>query len=159
MKTTTKLLAISAVLLAIPAAHSATSGTLTLSGTIGSIISIVVTPNAAASSLDLTSSQTDLLVGTVSESSNAINGYRILAKSTNASKIKHSTASDFVGYTMKYGGGSAVTLTTSDQAVKNQTVGGNYNGVSSNVTVSYTGSSSLTAGSYSDLITFTIEAL
>lgn len=139
--------------------QAATTGTLTLSGTILALVSIVVTPNAASTSLDLTTNQTDLLVGTVAENSNALNGYRIKAKSTNGSKIKHATAADFISYTIKYGAGSATTLTTTDQIVKTQSTGGAYSNVSSNVTLSYTGSGSLTAGAYSDGITFTIEAL
>lgn len=159
MKQMKMALALVAVLGLSTGAQAATTGTLNLSGTILSLVSIVVTANSAASSLDLTSNQTDLLVGTVSESSNALLGYRIKAKSTNGSKLKHSTAADVVNYTIKYGASASTTLTTVDQVVKTQSTGGAYNNVVSNVTLSYTGSVALTAGSYSDGITFTIEAL
>jgi hypothetical protein len=143
------------------AATAATSDTLTLSGTIGATVSVSVAADPNASSLDLETTQSDLLVGVVTENSNAANGYKIRARSANASQIKHSTASDNVPYTMKYAGGGAITLTVSDQDVKTQSTGGSYSGVTSNVTVSYTGASAgtLTAGTYSDTITFTIEAL
>ncbi len=142
-------------------AVASTTDTLTLSGTISSSVSVSVAADPAASSLDLGQTQSDLQVGVVTENSNAANGYKIRARSANASKIKHSTAADHVAYTMKYNGGSAVTLTTANQDVKTQNTGGSYSGVTSNVTISYTGASSgtLRSGSYSDTITFTIEAL
>jgi hypothetical protein len=140
-------------------AHAATTGTLTLSGTIATLISIVVTPDANASALDLTANAANLQVAVVTENSNAVNGYKIKAKSANAGTIKHASLADNVAYTLKYGAGSAVTLTAADQDVKTQATGGTYSGVNSNVTISYTGSSALTAGAYSDTITFTIEAL
>ena len=159
MKQMKMALALVAVLGLSTGAQAATTGTLNLSGTILSLVSIVVTANSSASNLDLTSNQTDLLVGTVSESSNALLGYRIKAKSTNGSKLKHTAAADAVNYTIKYGTGASTTLTTVDQVAKTQSTAGVYNNVVSNVTLSYTGSATLTAGSYSDGITFTIEAL
>ncbi len=138
--------------------YGAVTGTLTLSGSISAVISIVVNPLAAASTLNLTANQTDLAVATVDENSNAVNGYKITASSANNGQIKHATLADNVGYTMKYDGGSAVTLTTSAQDVKTVGSGGVY-ADTSNVSISYTGSSSLTAGAYSDVITFTIVAL
>lgn len=138
------------------------SANLNLSGSIGDNVAISVTPNANASSLVLTSSAVDTVVASVSETSNAANGYTILAKSSNGGKLVHTTdASHFVSYTIKYGAGSSVTLSSTDQTVKTQSTGGTYSGVSSNVSISYTGvsASSKKAGSYTDTITFTIESL
>lgn len=138
------------------------SANLNLSGSIGDNVAIAVTPNANASSLVLTTSAVDTVVASVSETSNAANGYTILAKSTNAGKLVHSTdASQYVSYTIKYGAGTAVTLSSTDQTVKTQSTGGTYTGVSSNVSISYTGvsASSRKAGSYTDTITFTIQSL
>ncbi len=159
MKTTIMIFAIS--LLTCTSALAATaSGNLNLSGTIAEATSITVTPHANASALTLTSSAADLQIATVDETSNATNGYLIKAKSTNGSKLVHSSdSSQLVNYTIKYAGGSAVTLTTSDQTVKTQSTGGTYNAVSSNVTISYSAVSAATriAGTYTDTITFTIE--
>ncbi len=136
------------------------SGNLNLSGSIADSVSIAVTPTAAASSLTLTSTATDVSIASVAETSNAANGYLIKARSTNAGKLVHgSDATQFINYTIKYAGGSAVTLTTSDETVKTQSTGGNYNAVASAVSISYTGvtAASRVAGSYTDTIIFTIE--
>jgi len=138
------------------------SANLNLSGSIGDNVAIAVTPNASASSLVLTTTAVDTVVAAVSETSNAANGYSILAKSSNAGKLVHSSdATQFVAYTIKYGAGTAVSLTATDQTVKTQATGGNYNAVSSNVSISYTGvsASSKKAGTYTDTITFTIQSL
>jgi len=155
------------LLLAIVSAFTTTSawavsatGNLGLSGSIADSVAITVTPSANATSLTLTSNATDVNVASVNEVSNAQNGYQILAKSANASKLVHTTSSsNYVGYTIKYNGGSAVTLTAVDQQVKS-VAGGNYNSNSA-VTISYTGVSSSThvSGSYTDTITFTIQSL
>ncbi|MBC7397095.1 MAG: fimbrial protein [Bdellovibrionales bacterium] len=147
------------LLLVSSAAQAATTGTLSLSGTIANVISIAVAAAGAASTLDLTATQTNLVVATVTENSNSNTGYTISARSTNTGTIKHATATDNVAYTMKYAGGTATSLTTVDQTVKTQSTGGVYSAVSSSVSVSYTGNASLRAGSYSDTITFTIAAI
>lgn len=138
--------------------YGATTGTLNLTGTIASSVAIVVTPDANATGMDLTANQTDMQVAVVTSTSNSVGGYRIDAKDANGSTIKHATLADNVPFTIKYNG-VAKTLTTSDSAFYTNAVGGNYVGVNHNVTISYTGSSTLTAGSYSDLITFTIVGL
>jgi len=144
-------------------ANAATAtATLGLSGSITEQVSLVVTPNANATSLPLTTTTTDLSIASVAETSNAANGYTISAKSTNASELIHSAdSSQKVAYTIKYGASAAITLTAVDQVVKTQNTGGNYNGVASAVSISYTGVSASTrkAGTYTDTITFTITGL
>jgi hypothetical protein len=137
------------------------SGNLSLSGNITDSVSIAVTPSGNYNNLTLTTSATDAVVATVAESSNATAGYIILARSSNASKLVHSTDStQNVGYTMKYGTSSALTLTAVDQTVKTQAVGGVYSAVASSVSVSYTGVSAASrrAGTYTDTITFTVQS-
>lgn len=140
-------------------AVAAVTGTLTLSGSIAQNISVAVNALGAATALDLTATQTDLAVATVNEVSNAHNGYKITASSANNGRIKEATLADFVSYTIKYNGGTAVTPTTAAQDVKTMSTGGGRTVATSNVSISYTGSSTLAAGSYSDTITFTIVAL
>lgn len=155
----TLFLALTLILTTNTFAASAT-GNLGLSGSIADSVNITVTPSANATNLTLTSNATDVNVASVNEVSNAQNGYQVLARSSNAGKLVHSSDSAYyIGYTIKYNGGSAVTLTGSDQQVKT-VVGGNYN-VNSAVTVSFTGVSSSThkSGSYTDTITFTIQSL
>lgn len=159
MKVVTLILALATITTNYAHAASAT-GNLGLSGSIGDSVALTVTPTANATNLTLTSNAADVNVASVNEVSNAQNGYQILAKSSNAGKLTHSTDStNFIGYTIKYNGGAAVTLTASDQQVKSVS-GGNYN-VNSAVTISYTGVSSSThkSGTYTDTITFTLQSL
>jgi len=155
------ILLFSLAVLPINFVHGATAtGNLGLSGSIADAVALTVTPSANATALVLTTTAVDVNVASVNEVSNASNGYTISAKSANASKLVHSADSAYtVGYTIKYNGGSAITLTTSDQQVKSA-VGGNYN-VNSAVTISYTGvsSASYKSGTYTDTITFTLQSL
>ncbi len=143
------------------AAYAASANqTLTLSGAIADSVSISVTPSASASNLTLTSSASDVSVATVSESSNSPAGYIVLAKSSNAGKLVHSSdSSQSIAYTVKYASGSALSLTSVDQTVKTQSSGGLYSSVSSGLSISFTGvaAASKLAGTYSDVITLTVQ--
>lgn len=137
---------------------AATQGTLQLQGTIGQVLSLSVQAvSSVNTSLDLTTTQTDLKVADVTEQSNSNTGYKILAKTTNGGLLKNGSL-DQVSYSMKYDG-VAVTLAQTDTAVKSISTGGVYS-ASSDVEISYTGQSaaSLTQGTYSDTVTFTIQA-
>lgn len=146
-------------LLMIGNIEAATTGTLVLQATVAQDLPLTVTAEAVASSLDLSTSQTGLKVGTVNEKSNSGTGYTISAKSTNGSLLKNG-ALDQLSYQITYDGGSAITLTTSDQTVKTQSTGGLYDH-DSDVDIVYTGKAPATMvqGTYSDTITFTIAAI
>ncbi|ATH07804.1 fimbrial protein [Halobacteriovorax marinus] len=136
---------------------AAPQGTLLLQGTINQVLSLTVTPESGVNtSLDLTSTQTDLKVAEVGEQTNSNTGYKILIRTANGGSLKNGSF-DEVSYTMKYDG-SPVTLSTSDTEVKNESTGGVYDH-SSDVEISYTGqpAASLTQGTYSDTVTFTIQ--
>lgn len=162
MKTKLLMLTVASALLSTNAFAVVTaSGNLNLSGTISDAVSINVVPSGNHNNLPLSTTQVDRNVASVEESSNATAGYLVKARSTNASKLVHTTDSgQFVNYTMKYAGGAAVTLTAVDQTVKTQNTGGVYTSVASAVTISYTGvaAASLRSGSYTDTITFTVES-
>ncbi len=137
---------------------AATQGTLLLQGTIDQVLSLSVTPESGVNnSLDLTSTETDLKVAEVSEQTNSNTGYKILVRTANGGLLKNGSL-DEVSYAMKYDG-SDVTLAQSDTEVKSESTGGVYS-YSSDVEISYTGQSaaSLTQGTYSDTVTFTIQA-
>ncbi|WP_127716070.1 fimbrial protein [Halobacteriovorax sp. HLS] len=137
---------------------AATQGTLLLQGQVDQVLSLTVNPVAGHDSLDLTASPVDLNVASVNEVSNAETGYKILVRSANASSLKNGTA-DQVDYTLSYGNSGALTLTTTDQVAKSVTTAGTYN-VDTDVDISYTGSpaAELVQGTYSDTVTFTIQA-
>jgi len=65
------------------AAIAATSGQLTLTGTVQQILAISITPAAAASGLDLTGSVTQLKVATVVAEANNPTGYSVSVSSLN----------------------------------------------------------------------------
>jgi hypothetical protein len=65
------------------AALAATSGQLTLTGTVQQILAITVTPTASASGLDLTGSVTQLKVASVVAEANNPSGYSVSVSSLN----------------------------------------------------------------------------
>jgi hypothetical protein len=65
------------------AALAATSGQLTLTGTVQQILAITVTPTAAATGLDLTGAVTQLKVATVIAEANNPTGYSVSISSLN----------------------------------------------------------------------------
>lgn len=136
---------------------AATSGTLILSGIIPSIRSITVTPNSVASSLDLSTTQTDLKVATVNEKSNSLLGYKVTITSANLGNLKRSGGSEVVPYTLKYGGSNAPITSVSGHSVTNLSFPVNVN---KDLEVSYTGvvPEATIEGTYSDTLTLTISA-
>lgn len=134
---------------------AATSGTLLLKGTIAPILSIDVTPEAIASTLDLTASPSNLKVATVQEKSNSNTGYKVTISSANLGVLKNGS-DDSVTYTMTYDN-LAVDLASPDTQTHSAAAAV---AVNKDVKISYTGrpQEELVAGDYSDTITFTIAA-
>jgi hypothetical protein len=130
-------------------------------------ITIYVTPSAAASSLTLTSSQTQLAVGTINITSNCQNGYLVQLSSANAGKLVHTlagaspNANEFINYQLFYLGSQVsttvapVTIATNNAATLITTttqigdVGISYTGVSQ---------SNMRAGTLQDNLTFTLQS-
>jgi hypothetical protein len=73
------------LLVTAPAANSATSAGLTVSGTVQPILSLTVTPTASATGLDLTGLVSQLKVATVLAKSNNPTGYTVSVSSGNQS--------------------------------------------------------------------------
>ena len=138
-------------------AHGATTGSITISGSVPVATAIVVTSVTGYNNLDLTASPVNLTVANVREINNTANGYTVTLASTNAGQLKNGTSA--LAYTAKYNNvtvtlsATATTVTTSppSTAVVN---------VVKPFTVSYTGAAAetMTAGTYSDTLTFTIAA-
>ena len=143
-----------------------TTGSITLTGVVSQILEITVTPEAGYDSLDLTTSQTDLLVATVNERSNSQAGYRVEVESTNAAAAASSTPffvgadpgnTDTLTYSVSYGGAAATFNTSGVAEVTNVGSTTGTAGVNKAVEITYTGSF-LNADTYSDTLTFTIIA-
>ena len=164
----TLVLAAAVAMLAFAApAFAATSGTLTLQGTVPGILEISVTPTAAASALDLTANTTNLLVATVNERSNRKAGYTVslqsanaAAASANAAFLKSAAAdnADTLGYTMSYDG-VAVALAGGVAQVSDVSAKTAAGGTDKELRISYDGAVSyLNADDYADTLTLTITA-
>jgi archaellin len=136
--------------------NAATSGNLVLTGTLAKKVEITVTPTSAASVLDLETTQTNLLVGTLTGKSNANGGYKITVASANGGKLKNTlvTSTDFLNYTLKIDFDS-VSLTSPSSL--DFTGKGMF---TKDVNISYTGIDGFSKdeGTYSDTLTFTISA-
>ena len=112
------LIVVTLVLLASAGVFAQTTGTLTLTGSVPSILEITVTPAAAATGLDLTANEPGVTVGTVVERSNKKAGYTMSVSSANATATGGADAffksgdagnADTLNYSITYGG-TAVTL-------------------------------------------------
>jgi len=129
-----------------------------LQGFVAQKMSLVITPQAIATALDLSTTQADLNVASVKEQSNSKTGYKLTVTSANLSKLKRTDGADVFSYTMKYNGSvvalsttAGVTLVSSSAAAIN---------TNKSVSISYTGvpQESMVEGVYTDTITFTIAA-
>jgi spore coat protein U-like protein len=133
-----------------------TTGTLVLKGTIPARLNIAVTPETVAGTLDLTISQTNLLVATAYESSNSKTGYTVALSSANAGKLIE-TGGESVTYSLKY---NDVAVNLAASVTVTDASGGKYKSVAKSIKISYTGTAAedLTEGDYTDTITLTIAA-
>jgi hypothetical protein len=139
-------------------AFAATTGSLLLQGVVPQKISLSVTAQTVASTLDLSTSQTDLAVASVNEKSNSKTGYKVTIASTNLGKLKRTDGADVFSYTMKYNG-SAVALNSAAGTTLTNSTSSTVNAVKG-VSISYTGvaAESMIEGTYADTVIFTIAA-
>jgi|GEM_PF-752187 len=147
-------------------AFAATSGTLTLTGTVPSILEISV--NAAGNTdLDLGIDASNVKVATVVERSNKKSGYTVTLESENAvtqNADKGVFSNDdpdvsaSLDYTISYGG-EQVSLTDGSAIISNVSEKTAGSGASNEVAISYNGATDFPyEGNYSDTLTFTIAA-
>jgi hypothetical protein len=120
-------------------------------------IAVAVTPTGAA--LDLSNdSGGDVLVATIAESSNVYAGYRILISSANNSNFLSDSGSlQTVGYKASYDN-AAVVLTTTPVVARNSAINPGPATYTSDFEINWTGAPANYADTYSDTLTFTIEA-
>ena len=148
-------------------ASAATTGSIVLSGTVTSILSITVTSSGAGSGLDLTTDQSNVNVGTVVEYSNLVVGYTVKITSANAKAAGVNDARfegadganpDTLDYTVSYGG-VPVTFSAGVATVTDSTGKTPLAGSSNDVLISFSGSgANLRADSYGDTLTFDIAS-
>ena len=139
-------------------AFAATTGSVTIQGTVATVVAITVTGTTPFNALDLTTTQANLPVANVVEQSNDALGYKVTMSSANAGTLKNGTAGS-VAYTAKYNA-TTVTLSATPQNVTTAPATTTVVNVTKPLTISYTGAAaaSMMAGTYSDTLTFTIAA-
>lgn len=149
------------------AASAATTGTLTLQGSVPEILEISVNADPNASDLDLTIDASNVKVATVVEKSNKTAGYTVTLESQNAAAANVDTGllaldSTDVDYSLSYEityGGNAVTLSNGSAVISDVSTKTAGTGNANDVAISYNGASEFPyEGSYSDTLTFTIAA-
>ncbi|EQC46155.1 hypothetical protein [Bacteriovorax sp. Seq25_V] len=130
------------------------SATLNLQGTVGAVVDISVAALSDATNLDLTQSQSNKKVATVTEQSNTTTHFTVSVSSANGGKLKNGT-NDF-SYSLSYGG-QGVDLAAGTTFTRNPDP---LNANNYDVNISYTGQSaaSMVAGDYTDIVTFEIAA-
>ncbi len=135
---------------------AATSGTLNLKGKVNEKLSILVTPEAVALTLDLEVSANDLKVASVNEKSNSNSGYKISISSANLGKLIRTGGAEEFPYSIKYDS-QVIDLVNGDEIVHSSAVVAD---VDNDVLISYTGipAEDMVAGNYKDTITFQISA-
>ena len=140
-------------------AFAAESGTLSLSGSISPTLSVVVAAfGTANTTLDLTTtpSGTGTKVGTATFTTNRPS-WKIYVTSTNSSKLNGDVGGEFLAYTFSIGTLSVdETLAATDTTPISMTA--KAAGVSYDLLIKYTGSSTLAAATYTDTVTITVSA-
>jgi hypothetical protein len=143
---------------------AATSGSITIQGTVANNISIAVASQAGYDTLDIANGVTAQLVAVATEKSNDKNGYTVTLTTANpptggtAAFLKGPAGNaDTVPYTMTYGG-AAVTLVAGSAVVTSVTARTPQAGVPKNLNVTIP-AIWVNTDAYSDTITLTIAAL
>jgi hypothetical protein len=156
MKRTVSLIAVIAL---TNSALAASTGTLLLKGTVGVVNHIVVTANGDNLFLNITGGESAKLVGSTSETSNNLAGYKILISSSTGGELRHTAdAAKKTTYQISYDGATAVTPTVAGAVVKNVNSLTGLATDSSDIKTTVVAYPSAPAGTYQDTLTLTIQA-
>ncbi len=149
-----------ALLLSPLAAFAASSGVLTLSGTVDLVNDIVITPNGTNNtSLDIVNGETAKLVASAAETSNNASGYTVEISSLNGGELRHATdASKKTVYQISYDAGTYAQPSVTPAAVKTVASLPGLTTDNSDINVNVTAFPSAIAGTYSDTVTIAISA-
>ncbi len=150
---------LAAFLLAAPQTKAATTGTISITGTIPLNCNISVAAQANAATLDLTVSQTSLTVATVTESCNNKTGYKVTVATTNGTTggvMKGGSGNtDTVSYGVVYNGVTQ-TFSSGTATATNTSVKSAAGGISKSLGITYTGAPAINADTYTDVLTLTM---
>jgi hypothetical protein len=159
-----KQIALTLVVLSMASgALAATSGTLTIQGTVASTVSIVVTPVAGYNTLDIEAGLTDQHVADITEKCNNKTGYTVTMTSLNAGGSGNSLfladsagAADTVPYTLSYNS-TAVTFNSGSATLTSANAKTAKDGVVKPLAATIA-ASWVNAATYADTLTFTIAS-
>lgn len=142
------------------AAFAASSATLILQGTIGAVNDITVAANGSNNTtLNIASGETAKNVGTATETSNNILGYKITISSPTDGQLRNQTDSTlFTTYKVAYNGAAAVTPTVAGVVVKNVAALTALTTATSAIAVDVVALPNGAAGTYMDTLTVSIQA-
>jgi hypothetical protein len=162
------LLVLMGLIFAAGSTFAATTGTLTVQGTVPAVLDITVTAAAAASTLDLTVDGSDIIVASVVERSNKKAGYSVtlesangIASSLSSGRFKSTdvTNTDYLDYSLKYGL-TSITFTNGIATITDSATKTTGIGAQKNLSITYYGASGvlLYKDTYRDNLTLTIIA-
>src|SRR5882757_7224709 len=134
----------------------ASSGTLILQGVVSTSYDLVVTPQTAATTLNILGGESNKLVAVVTETTNNPTGFKIKLSSANAGQLKNNTV-DSLTYQLSYNGGTATQPSLIPALVKTSVTAAP-GGVTSNVNITFPAKPLALAGTYTDTVTVSIEA-
>ena len=139
-------------------ALAASSATLLLQGTVGAVNDISVAANGTNNtSLNILGGETAKSVGTATESSNDLAGYKINISSPTGGELRHTVdATKKTTYKVSYNGGAAVTPTVAGVQVKSVTSLASLTTATSAIAVDVTAAPTAVAGTYQDTLTISI---
>ena len=137
-------------------AFAQTSATLILKGEVAKVLKITLVEESLARNLPLHQTQNNAKVATVTETSNSSSGYKVTLSSANNGKLSRVGGNEKFDYTLAYGSQGGINL-SSPQAISNPQLA---LARTQDVKISYQGvpAEQMTAGEYTDTVTFTIAA-
>lgn len=132
---------------------------LTLSGTVQRMCSIEIEADTKASELDIKNGENNTLVATANIEANG--DYEVTVLSANGGELKNGLVAEAAGvpYQISFGGGAMVAPTTEAQQVKDSGPVVGVQSVQEEIRVTFAGAGSAAPGTYSDDLTFRIQAL
>ena len=164
----TVLLSVAAAsLLTISSATIGTAATVVLTGSVPANCIVSVTPEPVASTLDLTTDQTNLKVATVNEKCNDPDGYTVTVMTTYGNtngiaecRLESPTTTENLLYSVRYNTSFVTFDATGTALVTNSVVKTGGLGIDKDIDISYSGSGAFLAAAadYTDTLTVTILA-
>ena len=157
MKFNINVIALVSVIFTSFSGIAATTDTVEITATVQPIMSIGIAGGTPSFSITPETAITDQNLGTITINSNIANGYDVTLTAANSAGLRNSPHDETIAYTVKYQGGSAITLSTGATNVENvttQTVGAE----GRSLTLSITGleSKGRSAEAFTDTITIAI---